>query len=596
MKHMIPYWRKYQAQILLAFFFLFAGVILDLMLPAIVSRVIDNGVMENDITTVIRLGFVMLGVTVVGAGFAIGRCIISSRVSQQFGADLRLDLFAYINKFSFAALGSKETAGLITRMTNDTSQLVSFTNSLMRIFLRAPAILVGAIVLTVLLNPRLAIVLIGVVPIIAILMYISLKVTFPLFTKMQTALDKNNSVIREYLSGVRVVKAYNTFDQEVERFDMSNTNLAMVSIKAQRTVGIFFPIISFAVNMGLVVTLWLARGWIYDSTMQVGQIVAFLNYMMQISLALRMIFNVYQMFIRAKASAVRVGEILEEDVGDSTTHHPVLNHCKSMEHQCGGQPEGTRLSQDGDIFQNSMTLNNCIRFKNVTFTYPGGSNPVLTDISFDLPAREMLGILGSTGSGKTSLVQLIPAFYTPDRGCVMVGGKPTTELDTDVLRSSIAYVAQQNTIFYGTIADNIRMGKADATLEELEAAARKAGAYDFIMANPAGFDTIVGQKGVNLSGGQKQRIGIARALVRNAPILILDDCVSAVDVETEAGIMNAIMNDAATCIVITQRVSTVMNLKHILVLDNGKVAGLGDHQQLMETCEIYKEMFAVKYS
>ena len=573
--HIIPYWKRYQKQILLAVCALILGVVSDLLQPTIVSRIIDDGVMTGELSVVIRLGSLMLAVTLFGAACAITRCVISSRVSQQFGADLRLDLFAKINKFSISALGRTETAGLITRMTNDTSQLVNFTNSMMRVFVRAPALLVGAIIMTILLNARLALILIVVVPVIALLMYISLKVTLPLFTKMQTALDKNNSVIREYLSGVRVVKAYNTFDQEVERFDGTNTDLVSISVNAQRTVGIFFPIISFTVNMGLVVTLWSARGWIADSTMQVGQVVAFLNYMMQIANALRMIFMVYQGFIRAKASGERVAEVLlEKDISETL----------------------------GEVYHVPGNFNNSIRFNNVTFSYPGPAGtegaaqhlgaPVLRDVNFTLPAGGTLGILGSTGSGKTSLVQLIPGFYQPNAGEVFIGNNSTAELDSDTLRSAIAYVAQQNTIFYGTIADNIRMGKANATLEELTEAAKAAGAYEFISAYEDGFDTIVGQKGVNLSGGQKQRIGIARALVRKAPILILDDCVSAVDVETEANIMKSIwqITPAPTCVVITQRISSVMNLQHILVLENGQVMGFGNHEHLMESCDIYREM------
>ena len=571
--HIIPYWKRYQKQILLAVCALILGVVSDLLQPTIVSRIIDDGVMTGEVSVVIRLGGLMLVVTLFGAACAIVRCVISSRVSQQFGADLRLDLFTKINKFSISALGRTDTSGLITRMTNDTSQLVNFTNSMMRVFVRAPALLIGAIIMTILLNARLALILIVVVPVIALLMYISLKVTLPLFAKMQAALDKNNSVIREYLSGVRVVKAYNTFDQEVERFGGTNADLVSISVKAQRTVGVFFPIISFTVNMGLVVTLWSARGWIADSTMQVGQVVAFLNYMMQIANALRMIFMVYQGFIRAKASGERVAEVLlEEDISEAL----------------------------GEVYQVPKDFNNSIRFNNVTFSYPGGVGdatlhlgaPVLQGINFTLPAGETLGILGSTGSGKTSLVQLIPGLYQPDAGEVFVGNNSTAELDSDMLRSAIAYVAQQNTIFYGTIADNIRMGKADATLEELTEAAKAAGAYEFISAYEDGFDTIVGQKGVNISGGQKQRIGIARALVRKAPILILDDCVSAVDVETEASIMRSIwqISPAPTCVVITQRVSSVMNLQHILVLENGQVMGFGNHEHLIENCEIYREM------
>ena len=567
MTAIFPYWKKYYKEILLAFFFLFAGVILDLTLPTIVSRMIDQGVMVGDMDVVLRLGLIMLLVTALSAVSAIFRCIISSIVSQKFGADIRRDMFTKINKFSFETLGKQETAGLITRMTNDTSQLVAFTNSLMRIFLRAPSILVGAIIMTLLLNVRLALILLAVVPIITLLMVISLKVTLPMFAKMQTALDKNNGVIREYLSGVRVVKAYNTFAQEVERFGDSNTDLADISIRSQRRVGIFFPIISFVVNLGLVITLWFARGWIDDSTMQVGQLVAFLNYMMQISMAIGMIFRVYQMFIRAKASAVRVGEVLEEDVAEAL-----------------GQVEAVPAGEYDIVFDQ------------VTFTYPGSSTPALTDISFTLPAGEKLAIIGSTGSGKTSLVQLVPAFYKPDQGRVLVAGKDTTTVDDNRLRSQVAISAQESTIFYGTVADNIRMGKAGATMDEITAAAKAADAYDFIAAMADGFDTVVGQRGVTLSGGQKQRISIARALVRKAPILVLDDSLSAVDTTTEASIMAAIdhLSPAPTTIIITQRIATVTHLPYILVLDQGRVAGFGNHGQLLATCQIYQELHALQ--
>ena len=580
MLHILPYWRRYQKLIITALCFLILEVIGDLMQPTIVSMIINYGVMEGDIDIVLSLGGLMLLVTALGACCAIVRCVISSKVSQDLGADLRLDLFSRINRYSFTALSKQETAGLITRLTNDTSQLVGFTNGMMRVFVRAPALLVGAIFMTIMLNARLAIILLLVVPVIALLMYISLKIGFPLFTRMQEALDKNNAVIREYLSGVRVVKAYNTFEQESARFDGTNTELAAIATKAQRTVGVFFPIVSFTVNMGLVLTLWLARGWVDGSQMQVGEVVAFLNYMMQISLALRMIFNVYQMFIRAKASAERVGDILAE---------------KDISATLGNAAQK----------QKAPDIRPSIEFRGVTFTYPSakaksaepnapdGLEPVLRDVSFKIPAGETLGIIGPTGAGKTSLVQLVPAFYAPDKGEILVGGKNISDMDKDALRGSIAYVSQQNTLFYGSILNNILMGKADATMEEVEAAAKAACAYNFIADCPDGFETVIGQKGVNLSGGQKQRVGIARALVRKASILILDDCVSAVDVETEAEIMKAIndVDPAPTCVMITQRISSVMNLKYILVMEDGRVAGFGNHDYLMETCGLYREIY-----
>ncbi|MCL2187622.1 MAG: ABC transporter ATP-binding protein/permease [Defluviitaleaceae bacterium] len=567
MRHIWPFWRRYSTQIAIGMTCLILATMADLLIPTIVSRMIDYGVMQGDLDEVLRLGGLMLVVTAVGAGFTLVRCVISSRVSQQFGADLRLELFSRINRLSYAAAQRQETASLITRMTNDTAQLVNFTNSLMRMFLRHPVLLIGAVTMTVLMNPRLALVLTGVIPLIILLMYISMKVGFPLFTRLQEALDKNNAVTREYLSGVRVVKAYNTFDQEVARFDVTNTTLAAAATLAQRVVGVFFPIISFAVNASLVFTLWMARDWVAAANMQVGQLVAFLNYMMLISMSLGMMFNVYQMLVRARASAVRIGEVFEEKELSQTLGEATI--------PCAGE-------------------NNGITFEGVSFAYPtGGEEPVLQDINFALPAGAVLGIIGPTGAGKTSLVQLIPALFSPTAGMITVCGMDTAHCDTDILRANIAYVAQQNTIFYGTIAENIRMGKADATQAEIENAAIAACAHNFIMEYPDGYETIVGQKGVNLSGGQKQRVGIARALVRNAPVLVLDDCVSAVDVETEAAIMHAIRNlsPAPTIVMITQRISSVMNLEHVLVLENGGVAGFGSHVQLMEECALYKEIY-----
>jgi len=560
--HILPYWRRYRKWIIIAFVFLTIETISDLMQPLIVSQIIDRGVLAGSLPVVIRLGGLMLLVTLCGACGAVVRSVVASRVSQQFGADLRLDLFAKINRFSFATLGRQETAGLITRLTNDTSQLTMFTNGMMRVFVRSPMLLTGAIIMTVLLSRRLAMILLVIGPVAAFLMFMAMKIGFPLFAKMQAALDRNNAVIREYLSGVRVVKAYNTFDQEVERFDESNSALAETSTSALRVVGVFFPIISFTVNMGVVFSLWIARDWIDAGELNIGQMVAFLNYMTQIMMSLGLIFNVYQQFIRAKASAERVGEILEED---------------------GQEAAGTRIigSPSG-----------AIEFDHVTFTYPGRmGEPVVKDVSFTLPAGEMLGVIGPTGAGKTSLVQLIPGFYLPDSGRVRIDGISTAEADTASMRGAVAYVAQQNILFNGTIADNIRMGKENATMDEIVTAAKEACAHSFISELSEGYDTVIGSK--TLSGGQRQRLGIARALVRKARILILDDCVSAVDVETESQILRAIHNlePPPTCVMITQRISSVMNLKHVLVLEGGRVAGYGDHKGLMATCALYREIY-----
>jgi len=558
-----------------------------------VAQIINLGVQNSDMDVVLRLGGLMLLVTALLATCAVVRCVISSRVSQSFGADLRLGLFAKINSFSFETLGKKETAGLITRLTNDTSHLVMFTNGMMRIFVKSPLVLIGAFSMTLLLNFRLAIVLIAVTPIIGVLMYISMKVGFPLFNRMQQALDRNNSVIREYLSGVRVVKAYNTFTQETARFDDSNSNLAAASTTAMRVTGVFQPIISFTINMGLVASLWLARDWVAAQEMNVGQIIAFINYMNQIMFSMGTIFMVYQQLIRAKASAERIGEVLSEE-SDNITNLVNFENLEDLGNlESLGSLENSQKSQN-TVDSTANFAPPSIQFENVTFHYnKTASKPILQDVSFKLPAGKTLGIIGSTGSGKTSLVQLIPGFYFPTSGTVKIAETPITTENAADLRSLVAYVAQQNTLFYGTIADNIKMGKFDATAEEIEQAAKSACAHDFITEIPDGYNAVIGQKGVNLSGGQRQRIGIARALLKKSSVLILDDCVSAVDVETESKIMAAVnaINPAPTCLMITQRISSVINLPYVLVLDEGQVVGFGSHSELMAKCTTYQEIY-----
>jgi ATP-binding cassette subfamily B protein len=360
------------------------------------------------------------------------------------------------------------------------------------------------------------------------------------------------------------VKAFNTFDGECERYNAANRDLTGISITAHRIMGIFSPIITFCVNMSIVALLWAAPGLLASGGLRVGEVVAFVNYMSQILTSLTVIFNVYQQFIRAKASGERVSEVLGKE--DAET--------------------GGSLAMSGEI-------RGGVEFGNVFFSYPGTQGePVLCDICFNLKPRETLGIIGSTGAGKTSLINLIPGFYKPDTGTVYIDGVDVADYAFDELRRRISVVTQKVQLFTGTIADNIRWGDMDATDAQVEAAARAAQAHDFIMAFPSGYDTVLGQNGVNLSGGQKQRVSIARALIRRPDILILDDCVSAVDVATEAAILKAIheLMGSAACIMITQRISSVMNLPHIIVMDEGRIVGSGDHARLMESCEVYREI------
>jgi ATP-binding cassette subfamily B protein len=563
LKFLQKYWLKYRKRFLLAIIFLTVEATCDLLQPTIMSHIIDNGVRTRSLRSVLEMSGLMLLVTLIGAAGAIIRSQLASRVSQSFGADLRSDLFQKIHSFSFEEASKHEAASLITRITNDSTQIQNFANGLMRIFVKAPILAIGAFIMVALLSLKLAAILLVVVPLIVLFMYLSLKIAFPYFAKMQQKLDRNNSVIREYLSGIRVVKAFNTFDQEVDRFEKSNSDLAEISIKANRVQVVFMPIITFTVNMAVVFLLWTAQPEILKGTLRIGLIIAFINYIAQILQSLTMIFNVYQMFIRAKASAERVSEILTIEKDQRKGDFP------------------------SDKIQGEIT------FKNVTFSYPNTvGTPILRNINFKINSKETLGIIGSTGSGKTTLVHLILGFFQANAGRILIDNQPIEKYDLDGLRESISIVPQKALLFTGTIVDNIRWGKMDASDEEVVAAAKVAQAHKFIESFQDGYNTWIGQGGVNLSGGQKQRISIARALIRHPKILILDDSVSAVDVETEAAILNGLnqMNKDLTCITISQRISSVMNLPKILVLDEGEMAGFGTHQELLKTCRVYQEI------
>jgi len=600
MSYLAVYWKRYWKLFLASVAFLSVEACCDLLQPTIVSKIIDEGVASGQIAVVLRFAFVMLGVTALGAVGAVGRNQLASRVSHRFGADLRLDIFKKINAYSFEELGRRDAAGLLTRMTNDTTQLQHFANGMMRIFAKAPILGIGAFIMVFFLNPRLLWFLLAVIPIVIVLIVTSLKVGAPFFVKLQAALDRLNAAAREYLSGVRVVKAFNTFDQEVKRFGDVNEALSGIAIRVGRVMSMFNPLITLAMNMAVVALLWLARPLMETSDVKVGQIIAFMNYMAQILQAVNMVFNVYQQFIRARASAHRVGDVLS-----FSPKEQAKNGAETARGTRGFKTRRRALTRDVLLATdaasaieaaggyNPDTITGHIEFKNVTFIYPDTKTPVLRDVSFDAHPGETVGIIGSTGAGKSSLVNLVPGFYHPQAGEVLLDGVKLEEYDLVALREKISVVAQKAQLFTGTIAENIRWGKMEADDEALVEAAKAAQAHDFIASFPDGYDTLLGQNGVNLSGGQKQRVSIARALVRQSKVLILDDCVSAVDAATEAAILQALRREAAdvTCLMVTQRIASVMHLPKILVLDGGAAVGFGNHEVLMDSCEVYREIY-----
>ena len=532
------------------------------------ARIVDTGVAARDIGVVLRLGFLMLSVAAVGAGGATGRNILSSIVSYQFGAQLRADLFHRISSFSFTELDAFDTASLITRQTNDVTQVQAFVNGVMRIFAKAPILAIGGLVMAIALEPGLAVVLAVAVPLSAGLITVNLLTGFPRFRRMQEGLDRVNSVTREYLGGIRVVKAFGQEQGEVRRFADANGELTAASTFALRVMAFFGPAIQLFMNLGIVAVLWIGGFRSAGSPLQVGKIIAFINYMTQILFSLNMISGIITSFVRAKASWDRVASVLGTSASEPFSRAPAVIH---------------RWTDDRPS----------VRFKDVFFAYPSSEGRfVLEGVDLECEPGRLTAVIGPTGAGKSSLVSLVPRFYEPTRGNVYLGSHDVRQIDLRQLRQRISLVPQKTVLFTGTIAENLRWGRGEATNEELEDAARTASAHEFITGFPGGYQSILGQGGVNLSGGQKQRLAIARALVRKPDALILDDCTSSVDSITEAEILGALRrySSAVTCILITQRISAAAAADRVLVLDEGKPVGRGTHQTLVRDCEVYRDI------
>lgn len=561
-----PYIKKYWKLFLLAIFFLILEAGADLMQPLLMSRIINEGVMDKNTNAILQIGLLMLIVTLSGALFASTRSIIASIVSQNFGADLRRDLYKKTQKLSFASIDSHNRASLITRMTNDVTQVQNFFNGTMRIFVKAPLICIGAIIMAVNLNIELSTTLLIIIPLVFLIIFIVMKQTFPLFSKMQIAIDNVNIRMREYLSGVRVVKAFNRYDYEFAQFEESSAELANMSTNAMKWSSLMNPAISLVLNLGLVLILWLGGRFVEADNIGVGEVIAFTTYTTQIAGALGMMSMVFMMFVRAKASAIRIAEVINEK----------------------------ELSEDSE-FEKNLVNDSALRFENVSHIYnTDNAKPTLSDINFSVKSGEKLGIIGATGSGKSTLVNLILKFYEPNAGCIYLDDLPLNNISTKSLREKVAIVPQKAVLFSGTIFENLRWGNVCATLEEINRAAKIANIHDFIETLPDGYQSIVEQKGVNFSGGQRQRLAIARALVRQPDILILDDSLSALDAFTEREINQELaqIDKIMTRIIVAQKISSVKDCDKIIVLDYGKIAAIGSHQELIKNSKIYQEIFA----
>ncbi|NYC51050.1 ATP-binding cassette subfamily B protein [Clostridium beijerinckii] len=526
------------------------------------SNIINTGIEQGSLSKVYYWGMLMLIVTAIGAVFAVTRNILASKVSQRMGADLRYDLFEKIVYFSELSTDKIESGSLITRMTNDTAQVILFVNGIMRIFLKAPITCIGSIVLATLLNFRLSLIIYGVVAIVSILIIISMKLSYPRFYELQKAMDKVNSVVQEYLIGVRLVKAFGTYDKESSKFENANTNLMEKGISSQSVITFVSPLITLTVGIGTIIVILAGSSLFSANLANPGDISAFVIYMAQILTSLIMITNIFNTFVRTKASTARIKEIVD----------------------CDGD-----FSHDGEMKE----LNGNIEFRDVTFAYPNGSGvPALNNLSFSIRSGQSLAIIGPTGSGKSTIAWLLLRFYDVNKGKILIDGYDVKELNVDSVRNSIAIVPQKPMLFSGSVAENIRWGKREASNVMVHEASEKAQA-GFINNMKDGYESMLGSAGVNLSGGQKQRISIARGILRDSSVIILDDATSALDSVTEAKVRENLGSKTSnqTVITITQRCGTAMFADRILVMDNGSKVGYGTHDELMQSCEIYIDIY-----
>jgi ATP-binding cassette subfamily B protein len=550
--------------------FLFAQSLAELYLPTLMSDVVNNGMMKGDTGYIWKYGSYMLLVALGSSLCSIVGSYLSSITGVGFGRDIRDKVFSRVESYSLHEFDKIGTASLITRTTNDIIQVQTVMVMGLRFMIYAPIMCVGGIIMAFSKDRELTLILAVVLPIMLILIGGLASVIVPLFKSMQAKLDKVSLVLRENLTGIRVIRAFNRLKSENERFKDANRDLTDTSIKVNKIMATIQPIMIIIMNLTSIAIIWFGGIRISQNEMQVGDMMAFLQYAMQVMFSIIMVTIMFVMVPRAQASAVRINEVLdiEPEIIDPL-------HIKKS----GGQ-------------------GGYVEFQDVTFSYPGAEEPVISNISFAAYPGDVTAIIGGTGSGKSTLINLIPRFYDVDSGCVLVDGVDVRQMAQKNLRAKIGFVPQSPILFSGTVSENIRYGKADATDEEVAHAAEIAQASEFISTMKDGYDSQISQGGTNLSGGQKQRLSIARALVRKPGVYILDDSFSALDFKTDARLRVALKKEtaASTIILVAQRVGTVMDADRIIVLDEGRIVGIGKHKELMSTCVVYREIVSSQLS
>ncbi len=588
--------KKYRVAAIAALVMMLIELTVELAQPYLISKIIDNGIQQGDLAVVWMWGGVLVGSAVIAFAAGIASSFFASHASLGFGYDLREKLYDKMQTFSYAVFNRFATSSLITRLTGDVTQVQDTVFMSLRFMTRVPLVVIGSMIMALVVSPRLGLLLVVMVPVLLVVVIWMIKKAALLFRNVQRRLDAVNGVIQENLTGIRLIRVFVRMGHEIERFAGFSGKLMKGTIAALRLTETTMPFMLLMMNGCIIAVLWFGRGEIVSSSATVGEVVAVINYLLRTIGALSALSWILVTFSRASASAQRLNEVFETEDTSETDHtgrreqeiftgNPDIT--RSLNH--AGSGGSAKTGQEQRIVQGE------VEFRNVGFSYPNSEIKVLEDISFLAKAGERIAIMGATGSGKSSLVQLIPRLYTEEQGEVRIDAADASMLDLPTLRQSIGYVPQEVVLFTGSVRENIAWGREDATMEEIVEAAKRAQIHETIEQLPNGYDTLLGQRGVNLSGGQKQRLSIARALVRRPSILILDDSTSALDVATEGRLLNALEELSCTTFIITQKISSTTSADLILLLDDGRLIGQGKHENLMETSELYRRIHESQY-
>ncbi|MBU3131230.1 ABC transporter ATP-binding protein/permease [Clostridium gasigenes] len=564
MKLILKYLKKYKLLVLLNVISVFGFALVELGIPTIMAKVIDIGIVNQDISYIKRSGLIIVVISIVGVMGTILLGYCSSKISSSITRDIRDDIFEKTQEFSHSEYDKFGISSMITRTTNDAFQLLQFTNTLLRLGLLTPVMFTVSLVMILRTSLPLSIVLAVTIPFILIGVVVIAKISHPLSETQQTSLDRLNRISRENLTGIRVIRAFGNDNHEKERFAETNNNYTDVSKKIHKLMAVSQPSFFFLLNLAIIAIFWVSSKMINTGSLQVGQLVAFIEYLFHAMFSIMLFSMVFIMYPKAQVSANRIQELLDAN--------PLIKNPKNG-------VKDTKIKGE-------------VEFENVTFTYPEGEVPVLKNISFKAKKGETIAFIGSTGSGKSTLINLIPRFYDVTEGSIKIDKVDVRDYDLKSLRKKIGFIPQKTLLFAGSIGNNIKFGKRSASKEEMEHSAKVAQAYDFITHKPKRFDELISEGGSNVSGGQKQRLSIARALVRRPEIYIFDDSFSALDFKTDATLRAKLKEETSNSVVliVAQRIGSIMDADKIIVLNEGEVVGIGIHKELLKTCEIYHEI------